>query len=315
MKTVNSYLPYALIFLLAIGLTILSLRYVRPVDCQGFCDLPRGVPCPSGSCRSGEQRAGFPIPVVIDSGAGSSPIDGWGKLGPEDGLNPLTTVLDVLFYGTLLWLVWKMVLVLGGKEKPPAILTISLPLLLLLSCLLFGYLTDASLSPPAALSNQSTSSLAPATSSTPTPSPSPAYTPRPSPNPTRTPAPTPALAGELVRLPSPDGNWTAILSLQAGSLELEDPQGVRQSVFPAGSTVNDAQWSPDGKRLAVALTNLPADWQYGDEAKMPPEIHLLDFDGGAFTRAESIYQADLEAAGARILLGPGRQMTFGCSSG
>ena len=114
---------------------------------------------------------------------------------------------------------------------------------------------------------------------------------------------TPESRGEPVLLPSPNGRWTAILSREPGSLELEDPRGVKHTVFPEGSTVNGAQWSSDGKRLAVASTNLPPDWQYGDEAKIPPEIHVVDIDGGAFAKAESIYQADREAAGARIFLG------------
>lgn len=156
---------------------------------------------------------------------------------------------------------------------------------------------------PAAPTAQPAASLSPATSLMSTRSPSPTYTPLASPNPTQTPAPAPALTGEVVGLPSPDGSWTAILSRQAGSLELEDPQGVKHAVFPAGSMVNDAQWSPDGKRLAVALNNLPPDWQYGDEAKIPPEIHFVDFDDGAFTKAESFYQADSETPGGRIILG------------
>jgi hypothetical protein len=42
--------------------------------------------------------------MIIDSGGGSSPTTGWGKLGPEDLPNPLTPLLNVLFYGILLWL-------------------------------------------------------------------------------------------------------------------------------------------------------------------------------------------------------------------
>jgi hypothetical protein len=121
MKQSGSFILYGVIILLAIGLTLASLRYVRPLDCQRFCDLPEQVPCPSGSCRAGEQRAGFPLPLVIDSGAGSSPTSGWGKLGPEDLPNPVTPVLDVLFYSVLLWLLWKIIRVLLGKEKPRAL--------------------------------------------------------------------------------------------------------------------------------------------------------------------------------------------------
>jgi hypothetical protein len=117
MKLSNSFVIYGIILLLAIGLTIASLRYVRPKNCQQFCDLPEQLTCPSGSCRSGEQRAGFPFPIIIDNGAGSSPTSGWGKLGPEDLPNPVTPVLDVLFYSVLLWLLWKIIRMLMGKKK------------------------------------------------------------------------------------------------------------------------------------------------------------------------------------------------------
>ncbi len=125
MKPSNNYIIFGVITLLAIGLTIASLRYVRPLNCQRLCDLPEQLPCPSGACRLGEQRAGFPLPIVIDNGAGSSPTSGWGKLGPEDLPNPLTPVLDVVFYGVLLWFIWKILRVLLGKEKssgsPPSL--------------------------------------------------------------------------------------------------------------------------------------------------------------------------------------------------
>lgn len=42
-------------------------------------------------------------------------------------------------------------------------------------------------------------------------------------------------------LPSPDGQWNAILDRKAGSLEVEDPQGVKHAVFSAGSTTSDAR--------------------------------------------------------------------------
>jgi hypothetical protein len=117
MKSLNSYISFSLIILLAIGLTISSLRYVRPKNCQQFCDLPEHLTCPSGFCRSGEQRAGFPLPIIIDNGAGSSPTSGWGKLGPEDLPNPVTPALDVIFYSVLLWLPWKIIRILVRKEK------------------------------------------------------------------------------------------------------------------------------------------------------------------------------------------------------
>lgn len=108
---------------------------------------------------------------------------------------------------------------------------------------------------------------------------------------------------EPVFFPSPDGRWTAILNRVAGSLEIEDSQGMKSTLFPEGGTVNDAKWSPDGKRLAVTLNNLPKGWQIGDETTLPPEIHVVDFDGGAFLISESFYRANSDTAGGRIILG------------
>lgn len=142
MKPSNPSILCGVIILLAIGLTVTSLRYVRPLNCQRFCDLPEQMPCPSGSCRAGEQRAGFPLPLIIDSGAGSSPTSGWGKLGPEDLPNPVTPVLDVVFYSVLLWILWKIAQVLLGKEKLRALVVVVPLLVLALACLLLGYLVE-----------------------------------------------------------------------------------------------------------------------------------------------------------------------------
>lgn len=145
MKPLNSILSFGVIILLAIGLTVVSLRFVRPVDCQTFCEAPEEAPCPSGSCRSGEQRAGLPLPILVDSGGGSSPTGGWGRLGPEDLPNPVTPVLDVLFYSLILWLIMYIIRVIRGKEKPrrslrQEFLSIILLLVLVLACLMAGFL-------------------------------------------------------------------------------------------------------------------------------------------------------------------------------
>ncbi len=138
MKPSHNIILFGVILLLAAGLTIFSLRYVRPSSCQELCDLPEPSPCPSGACREGQQRAGFPLPIVIDSGAGSSPTGGWGKLGPEDLPNPLTPVLDAGFYAALLWILWKVLRVLLGKEKPRALLAVAPWFLLILVFLAIG---------------------------------------------------------------------------------------------------------------------------------------------------------------------------------
>jgi hypothetical protein len=140
MKLSQSYISFGIISLLAIGFTIASLKYIQPSNCLQLCDLPEQMTCPSGSCRPGEQRAGFPLPIVIDSGIGSSPTSGWGKLGPEDFPNPVTPVLDAVFYGVLLWVMWKFIRALLGKEKPGSLLTLAPFVLLELAFLLLGYL-------------------------------------------------------------------------------------------------------------------------------------------------------------------------------
>jgi hypothetical protein len=140
MKLSNSSILFGTIGLLAIGFSIASLRYVRPLNCVTFCDLPEQLTCPSGSCRPGEQRAGFPLPIILDSGTGSSPTSGWGKLGPEDLPNPVTPILDVIFYGVLLWIIWKIFRALLGREKPSSLWPIAPFLFLELAFLLLGYM-------------------------------------------------------------------------------------------------------------------------------------------------------------------------------
>jgi len=142
MKPSNSIISTVVIILLATGLTVASLQYIRPMDCQRLCQEPIQAPCPSGSCRSGEQRAGFPLPVLQDEGTGSSPTGGWGKLGPEDLPNPVTFVLDVLVYSVLLWFVWRVIRVTRGKEQPRALLAIAPLMAFALITLIAGFLRD-----------------------------------------------------------------------------------------------------------------------------------------------------------------------------
>jgi hypothetical protein len=98
--------PYFLLIVnafLAIGLTVLSFQYVQPKNCYNFCDPSYIIPCPKGSCYFGDQKAGWPVPVFIDSPGGGSPTGGWGLLGPEDPPGP-TIIVDVLFFSILIWM-------------------------------------------------------------------------------------------------------------------------------------------------------------------------------------------------------------------
>jgi hypothetical protein len=119
--------------LLAIGLTFASLLYVRPQDCGLACDAPQGTPCPSGACRIGEQRAGWPLPVVVDAPGGGSPTSGWGRLGPEDPPIPGPFVADILFYSILLWLASYGIQIFRGKPLSLRLIAVALPLTALLA--------------------------------------------------------------------------------------------------------------------------------------------------------------------------------------
>src|SRR6476620_3349817 len=79
---------------LAIGLTVLSFRYVQPKDCYRVCGVEEGMSCLPGGCRFGEQKAGWPIPVFVDAPGGGSPTGGWGLLGPEDLPLVVPMILD-----------------------------------------------------------------------------------------------------------------------------------------------------------------------------------------------------------------------------
>ncbi|HEX2992889.1 MAG TPA: hypothetical protein VHO49_19535 [Anaerolineales bacterium] len=104
MKT-NPYFLLIVNAVLALGLTVLSFQYIQSKHCYNFCDPSYLVPCPKGSCYFGDQKAGWPFPVFVDSPGGGSPTGGWGLLGPEDPPGP-TIIVDVLFYSILVWVVW-----------------------------------------------------------------------------------------------------------------------------------------------------------------------------------------------------------------
>ncbi len=114
--------------LLAVSLTVASSGYVRPKDCNRLCGAPEGAPCPSGACRFGEQRAGWPLPILMDTPGGGSPTNGWGILGPEDPLILDSFVSDVLIYSLLIWLLFYAIQTIRGRVLPPRLIAITLPL-------------------------------------------------------------------------------------------------------------------------------------------------------------------------------------------
>jgi hypothetical protein len=135
----DSKLVAILIIVLATGLTLLSRSFVRPVDCHSLCGEPEGAVCPAGACRMYEQRAGLPLPFLIDAPGGGSPTNGWGILGEEDLPDPFLFLLDVGFYSLLLWLIRYIVRVIRTNTAVK-LLAIVLPSGLLLAFLIAGYL-------------------------------------------------------------------------------------------------------------------------------------------------------------------------------
>jgi|GEM_PF-6832887 len=115
--------------LLAIVLTILSFRYVEPKNCYRTCgESLEGRPCPTGGCPIGEQKAGWPLPAIVDSPGGGSPTSGWGLIGPEDPPLFVPLLLDVLFYSLTLWLVISIVQLIWKRTLHVRNLVLSLPL-------------------------------------------------------------------------------------------------------------------------------------------------------------------------------------------
>ena len=123
--------PYFLLIvnaILALGLTVLSLQYVQPKNCYNFCDPSYVIPCMKGSCYFGDQKAGWPFPVFIDSPGGGSPTGGWGLLGPEDPPSPLSMIGDVLFYSILVWIILYIIQFFRRQALPLKLTLKSLPI-------------------------------------------------------------------------------------------------------------------------------------------------------------------------------------------
>ena len=131
--------------LLAVGLTVLSFRYVQPKDCYRSCAATEGIPCPTGGCQIGEQKAGWPLPVFVDDPGGGSPTGGWGLLGPEDPPLFVPLLLDILFYSSIVWLASYLIQLIGLRTLPLKWIVTLLPLNVFLAVSLwifywlFGY--------------------------------------------------------------------------------------------------------------------------------------------------------------------------------
>jgi hypothetical protein len=134
---IGRYILLVANLLLTLVLTIFSFRYVQPTDCYRFCDVAEGLPCPAGSCRVGEQKAGWPIPVFVDAPSPSSPLLESGILGVDDYPSPVSMLLDVLFYSALVWLAVFLIGLIRGQRLDPKLTLLSLPMNIALAVFLW----------------------------------------------------------------------------------------------------------------------------------------------------------------------------------
>jgi len=133
------YILVVVNLLLAFVLAVLSFRHLQPTGCYRFCDMEEGVSCPAGSCRVGEQKAGWPIPVFVDAPSPSSPLGISGVLGVEDLPNVFSMILDVLFYSFLVWLAVSIIGLIQSQMLDPKLILLTLPMNVLLAVFLWMF--------------------------------------------------------------------------------------------------------------------------------------------------------------------------------
>lgn len=125
---------------LAILLTVLSFRYVEPKHCYRPCgESLEGKTCRTGGCPVGAQKAGWPLPAIVDSPGGGSPAGGWGLIGPEDPPLFVPLLLDILFYSLTLWFVIGIFQYIWKRTLPLKSLLLSLPLNIFLTVSLWMF--------------------------------------------------------------------------------------------------------------------------------------------------------------------------------
>ena len=133
----DSYILGIFNVLLTIGLTFLSFQYIQPKDCYRTCLSLSGESCLTGGCRTGEQKAGWPLPVFVDNPGGGSPTSGWGLLGYEDPPLYKPLIADVLFYSLLVWLLLYGIQIIRNQALPFKLVGTTLLLNMLLASLLW----------------------------------------------------------------------------------------------------------------------------------------------------------------------------------
>jgi hypothetical protein len=95
------------------------------------------------------------------------------------------------------------------------------------------------------------------------------------------------------RVPSPDGQWTAIVNQTQGSLDLQrEADHEIRPIFPTGSTVDSVSWSPDCHTLLVARTH----WQRapsGTDIQVdgPLEIWQIGLEGDQIQSPRLVFES------------------------
>ena len=125
--------------LLTLALTFLSFQYIRPKDCYRTCLSLSGESCSTGGCRTGEQKAGWPLTVFVDNPGGGSPTSGWGLLGYEDPPLYIPLIVDTLFYSLLVWLLLYGIQIIRNQALPLKLVGTTLLLNVFVAALLWFY--------------------------------------------------------------------------------------------------------------------------------------------------------------------------------
>jgi hypothetical protein len=95
---------------------------------------------------------------------------------------------------------------------------------------------------------------------------------------------------QVERIPSPDGQWTALLNRTTGSLAIESATGEVVEAFPAGSQVRQPTWSPDSLRLLVVRTH------FQDMAGEPAEIWRISVAEGRAGEPQRLFTGPRDPA-------------------
>jgi hypothetical protein len=114
------------------------------------------------------------------------------------------------------------------------------------------------------------------------------------------------------RIPSPDGRWIAIVNETTDSLNLQSAEGETLTVFPEGSTVGTADWSPDSRYLLVVRTNwMPPQPGVDVQASGPAEIWQVRVEGDQVREPVLLFRpAPQPGEQERDIVGPS-QITLG----